>query len=85
MKGTLSLVSLDVASTTLWIGDLPNIWQFSTYTVKSRTPRRTNIEWKQSLDVERWLKSKFREGCNKMRYTFEDKDPESKGVVCDFF
>ncbi|KAL5018758.1 hypothetical protein ScPMuIL_004480 [Solemya velum] len=48
---------------------------------KSRTPRRKEIERKQSLDIERWLKSKFREGCNKMRYAFEDKDPESKGVV----
>ncbi|KAL8618778.1 hypothetical protein ACOMHN_000206 [Nucella lapillus] len=47
----------------------------------SRTPRRKEVERRQQLDVERWLKDKFREGFFSMRKAFEDKDTSSKGVV----
>ncbi|KAL3877258.1 hypothetical protein ACJMK2_034991 [Sinanodonta woodiana] len=46
-----------------------------------RTPRRKEIERKQSLDVENWLKNKFREGFLQMREAFESKDTEVKGTV----
>ncbi|XP_062594350.1 EF-hand calcium-binding domain-containing protein 6-like isoform X3 [Saccostrea cucullata] len=47
----------------------------------NRTPRKKEIERKQSLDIERWLKSKFREGCHQMQEAFEAKDASNKGVV----
>ncbi|XP_061196187.1 EF-hand calcium-binding domain-containing protein 6-like isoform X2 [Saccostrea echinata] len=47
----------------------------------NRTPRKKEIERKQSLDIERWLKSKFREGCHQMQEAFEAKDSSNKGVV----
>ncbi|XP_076452836.1 EF-hand calcium-binding domain-containing protein 6-like isoform X2 [Babylonia areolata] len=47
----------------------------------SRTPRRKELERKQQLDVERWLKDKFREGFFNMRQAFDDKDKDGKGVV----
>ena len=47
----------------------------------NRTPRRKEIERKQSLDIERWLKNKFREGCHKMQENFEAKDTSKNGVV----
>nr|KAG5714709.1 hypothetical protein BaRGS_000197 [Batillaria attramentaria] len=46
-----------------------------------RTPRRRELERKQQLDVERWLKEKFREGFFNMRKEFEDKDTEKNGIV----
>lgn len=46
-----------------------------------RTPRRKEIERKQQLDVERWLKDKFREGFYSMRKKFEEKDTEKNGIV----
>ena len=46
-----------------------------------RTPRRKEIERKQSLDVEKWLKNKFREGFANMREAFEFKDPKNTGTV----
>lgn len=46
-----------------------------------RTPRRKELERKQQLDVERWLKEKFREGFFQMRKEFEDRDSDKKGVV----
>ena len=48
---------------------------------QQRTPRRRELERKQQLDVERWLKEKFREGFFTMRKEFEEKDTEKKGVV----
>lgn len=48
----------------------------------NRTPRKKEIERKQSLDIERWLKNKFREGCHQMQEAFEAKDPTNSGVVC---
>lgn len=47
----------------------------------NRTPRKKEIERKQSLDIERWLKNKFREGCHQMQEAFEAKDPTNSGVV----
>lgn len=46
-----------------------------------RTPRRKEIERKQSLDIERWLKNKFREGFMTMREAFEQKDTKNEGQV----
>ncbi|XP_071132204.1 EF-hand calcium-binding domain-containing protein 6-like isoform X4 [Mytilus edulis] len=47
----------------------------------SRTPRKKEIERKQSLDVERWLKNKFREGCVQMKDAFEARDAKNNGLV----
>lgn len=47
----------------------------------SRTPRKKEIERKQSLDIERWLKNKFREGCVNMKEAFEAKDAKNNGLV----
>lgn len=47
----------------------------------SRTPRKKEIERKQSLDVERWLKNKFREGCVQMKEAFEARDAKNNGLV----
>lgn len=46
-----------------------------------RTPRRKEVERRQQLDVERWLKNKFREGFATMRESFEAKDPKNEGSV----
>ncbi|XP_052263112.1 EF-hand calcium-binding domain-containing protein 6-like isoform X2 [Dreissena polymorpha] len=46
-----------------------------------RTPRRKEIERRNQLDVERWLKNKFREGFSTMREAFEAKDAKSEGNV----
>lgn len=43
--------------------------------------RRADIERKKSIDVERWLKDKFRTGCTKMKKDFESIDKERKGLV----
>lgn len=47
----------------------------------SRTPRKKEIERKQSLDIERWLKNKFREGCLSMKEGFEERDAKNNGLV----
>ena len=36
----------------------------------------------RSLDIERWLKSKFREGCSMMKTSFQKHDPQRAGLVC---
>ncbi|XP_052785640.1 EF-hand calcium-binding domain-containing protein 6-like isoform X2 [Mya arenaria] len=46
-----------------------------------RTPRRKEVERRHQLDVERWLKNKFREGFSTMREAFEAKDTKSDGTV----
>ncbi|XP_076459815.1 EF-hand calcium-binding domain-containing protein 6-like isoform X2 [Babylonia areolata] len=48
---------------------------------EERSPRRRELERKQQLNVERWLKDKFREGFFNMRKAFEDLDTEKKGIV----
>ena len=47
----------------------------------SRSPRKKEIERKQSLDIERWLKNKFREGCLSMKEGFEERDAKNNGLV----
>ncbi|XP_045213857.1 EF-hand calcium-binding domain-containing protein 6-like isoform X3 [Mercenaria mercenaria] len=46
-----------------------------------RTPRRKEVERRNQLDIERWLKNKFREGFSTMRESFEAKDPKNEGSV----
>ncbi|XP_072038422.1 EF-hand calcium-binding domain-containing protein 6-like [Amphiura filiformis] len=46
-----------------------------------RSLRRAEVERKKSMDVERWLKDKFREGCTKMRREFEALDKAKKGEI----
>ncbi|CAL1548413.1 unnamed protein product [Lymnaea stagnalis] len=48
---------------------------------EKRSPRKKEVERRQQLNVEIWLKNKFREGFFNMREAFEDKDPERKGFV----
>ena len=52
---------------------------------QKRTPRKKEIERKQQLNIENWLKNKFREGFFSMREAFENKDPDKSGVVSDFW
>lgn len=67
-----------VTCTLYFIVKIPNC--FWTVT-SSRTPRKKEIERKQSLDVERWLKNKFREGCVQMKDAFEARDAKNNGLV----
>lgn len=67
-----------VTCTLYFIVMMPNC--FWTVT-SSRTPRKKEIERKQSLDVERWLKNKFREGCVQMKDAFEARDAKNNGLV----
>ncbi|XP_074648527.1 EF-hand calcium-binding domain-containing protein 6-like [Tubulanus polymorphus] len=46
-----------------------------------RTPRRLELERQQSINVENWLKNKFREGFSGMKETFQKRDPENTGMV----
>lgn len=46
-----------------------------------KSPRRLETERSQSLDVERWLKKKFREGCSEMRHAFQEIDLDRTGRV----
>jgi hypothetical protein len=43
--------------------------------------RKYEIERQKSLDVEKWLKNKFREGCRAMKEKFEHFDTEKRGIV----
>ena len=47
----------------------------------SRPMRKKEAERQRSLDIERWLKSKFREGFTQMKANFEKAD-EKKVQVC---
>jgi len=60
-----------------------NMFLYTSLTERSskRTPRRKEIERRQQIDVERWLKNKFREGFATMREAFEAKDPKNDGSV----
>ncbi|XP_078252932.1 EF-hand calcium-binding domain-containing protein 6 [Rhinoraja longicauda] len=42
----------------------------------TRTLSKAELERKASLDIEKWLKDKFREGYNLMKEAFEKYDPE---------
>lgn len=46
-----------------------------------RSLRKSEAERTKSLDVERWLKDKFREGCKNMKKEFELLDEDRKGTV----
>ncbi|PIK49807.1 putative EF-hand calcium-binding domain-containing protein 6-like [Apostichopus japonicus] len=46
-----------------------------------RSLKQSEMERTKSLDVERWLKDKFREGCKNMKKEFETLDNERKGMV----
>ena len=45
------------------------------------SPRKLEVERKQSLDVERWLKRKFREGFSDMKHAFMELDLDRIGKV----
>ncbi|XP_002734907.1 EF-hand calcium-binding domain-containing protein 6-like [Saccoglossus kowalevskii] len=47
----------------------------------SRTPKKLEAERSKSLDVELWLKNKFREGFANMRSEFKKYDKEKTGKV----
>ena len=47
----------------------------------ARSPRRLESERLHSLDVERWLKKKFREGCSEMKHAFQEIDLDRTGRV----
>ncbi|KAH9502531.1 hypothetical protein Btru_068907 [Bulinus truncatus] len=46
-----------------------------------RSPRKKEVERRQQLNIENWLKNKFREGFFNMRQAFEEKDKEKLGIV----
>ena len=46
-----------------------------------RSPRRLESERLHSLDVERWLKKKFRESCSEMKHAFHELDLDRTGRV----
>ena len=48
---------------------------------ETRSPRRLESERLHSLDVERWLKKKFREGCAEMKHAFQEIDLDRTGRV----
>lgn len=48
---------------------------------ETRSPRRLESERSHSLDVERWLKKKFREGCSDMKHAFHEVDLDRTGRV----
>ena len=45
------------------------------------SPRKLEAERKHSLDVERWLKNKFREGLSDMKHAFMEVDLDRIGKV----
>lgn len=45
------------------------------------SPRKLEVERKQQLDVERWLKRKFREGCSDIKHGFMELDIDRTGRV----
>lgn len=46
-----------------------------------RSPRKLEKERKQQLDVERWLKNKFREGFSDMKHAFMELDQNKTGRI----
>lgn len=43
--------------------------------------RRKEADRQRSLDIERWLKSRFRQAFNDMKYSFQSYDKEKTGQV----
>ena len=50
-------------------------------TTELKSPRKLEAERTRSLDVERWLKKKFREGCSEMKHAFQEIDLDRTGRV----
>ena len=48
---------------------------------ESSSPKKLEVERKHSLDVERWLKRKFREGFSDMKHAFMELDLDRIGKV----
>lgn len=48
---------------------------------RARQMKKTEVERKHSLDIEKWLKSKFREGFVAMKTAFEELDVDKAGIV----
>ncbi|XP_064594452.1 EF-hand calcium-binding domain-containing protein 6-like isoform X2 [Liolophura sinensis] len=48
---------------------------------RARQMKKSEMERKHSLDIEKWLKSKFREGFMTMKTAFEELDVDKAGVV----
>lgn len=48
---------------------------------EASSPKKLEVERKQSLDVERWLKRKFREGFSDMKHAFMELDLDRIGKV----
>ena len=46
-----------------------------------RALKRKEADRQRSLDIERWLKKKFREGFVNMKNSFEELDPDNTGMV----
>ena len=44
-----------------------------------RSPRKLEVERRQQLDIERWLKNKFREGFSDMKHAFMEVDLDKTG------
>lgn len=52
--------------------------------IGSQSPRRKETERQRSLNIERWLKNKFREGFHGMKTAFEEIDTDKTGVVSPY-
>ena len=48
---------------------------------ESRGLRKKEAERQRSLNIERWLKDKFREGFLQMKQMFQTHDPQKTGTV----
>ncbi|XP_071952395.1 EF-hand calcium-binding domain-containing protein 6-like [Antedon mediterranea] len=46
-----------------------------------RTLKKSEVDRAKSLDVENWLKNKFREGFKKMKKEFSNRDPQGTGEI----
>lgn len=61
------------------------LWCFDFTDFDENTPRQKEADRKRSLDIERWLKNKFREGFQNLKIAFEEMDSEKSGVVSLLF
>ena len=48
---------------------------------RNRSPRKKEVERQRSLNVERWLKKKFREGFRDMKEAFARHEKDADGMV----
>lgn len=63
------------------LGKLGIVWNHADSRHQSRPPRKLETERKQQLDVERWLKNKFREGFSDMKHAFMELDQNKTGRI----